>query len=179
LKTTGFSASKLTEKLLTPIRRSLKTTTLPRWILPSPLCGVIWFPLPLGLTPPYCSSAVPIVKPFERTTRPGMMFEPPPVRRVDVVARVRVVRPDRAPHVQLRERDAGGVDADDFLVPRAGRVVLDEDPRRTDVDDVRHVTFERGNPERELARQARAEVAAEDAERVDRQVERAEDPRSG
>ncbi len=52
---------------------------LPSRILPSPLCGVSWLPLvELLLTPPYWSSAVPSVKPFPRTTRPGMMLAPPP-----------------------------------------------------------------------------------------------------
>ena len=96
-------------------------------------------------------------------------------RGVDVVTRVRVVRADRASHVELRERDARRVDPYELLVAPAGRVVLHEDPGGADVDDVRHVAFERRDSQRELAREAGAEVATEDAERVDRQVEGADD----
>ena len=83
-------------------------------------------------------------------------------------------RRDRPADVELRERDADAVDPDELLVRRALRVVLDEDPGGRHVDDVLHVDLEPRDAEAELLREPDVDVAAEEPERVDLEVERPE-----
>ena len=70
LKTSGFSASKLTEKFVTPTRMSSNSRMLPKRILPfagavpDTGCAGVGIVPEVGWTPPYCRMAWPIVKPF-------------------------------------------------------------------------------------------------------------------
>ena len=74
-----------------------------------------------------------------------------------------------------REGDVGGVDDDEPLVVGAGRVVADHDAGGAQCGDVGDDRLERGDPQAPLAGRLDAEVAAEQAEHVDGEVEGADD----
>ncbi len=97
-------------------------------------------------------------------------------RIVDVVPDARVVRLDDPAHVELREEDARAVDAHELLARGPAGSYLIWMPSRGDRDDVRDDDLEARDAEAELAGHVDPDVAAQEAEGVDGEVERAEDP---
>ena len=155
------------------MRMSSNSRTLPSLIFPSLAVEVAAVPFGAG-TPPIRSSATPSEKPLPRTTRPGMI-----PGAVDVGSTLRPAFGSNGLMIprdaELREDDRRAVDTDELLARGAGRVVLDLDALGVDRDDVGHVRLEPGDAQAELARDVDAEVAAEQAEHVDGDVEGAED----
>ena len=96
------------------------------------------------------------------------------------MAGTRIEGSDLALDAELGEQDLRAVDPNQFLAP-AGRsrqpgIELDDDALGGDLDHVGHVDLEPGHAQRELAGHVHAEVAAEQAEDVELDVEGAEDP---
>ncbi len=92
-----------------------------------------------------------------------------------VMAGRRVEGPDLPGDVERRHRDRRAVDADDLLGDRGLRVVLDLDALGLELHDAGDLRLERRDAQAELAGGVDPEVAAQQAERVDLEVERAED----
>ena len=141
------------------MRMSSNWSRLPKEIgWPGVVCVSV--PVVCGVRTPKASSPLPIEKPFWRTTRPGS------VRGVG--------RGERAAHAEAREGQRRAADAQQLLARGARRVVGDDDALAGQVGDVGDVGLERRDLQLELARHVDAEVAAEQAEGVDLDVEDAE-----
>ena len=97
------------------------------------------------------------------------------LRRADVLAGGRVVRPQAARHSQRREGDGGGVDPQQlaWAVHRAVvlGVVAEHDPFGRQLRDIGDLGLERGHADAPGARGLDAHVAAQEPEDIDSEVE--------